>query len=231
MLFQYSYLLMDLGFLAVWIILFALRKDIRKAMLFTSIPLGVLGLFFNFLYVRDWWMPMTITGTIPGIEDFLYGFVIGGISAAIYEEVFKRTIKLKKEPKKVQKKTLLHFWEAIIISIIGFYLVYHLFNINTFYITTIILLLIIITIYIKRKDLIPHALGSGICLLVIALIIHSLTEIITPGWIEEFYYFNFLPKIIFLNLPLEDIIFYFLFGAAVGPLYEFWEEGRLIKAR
>jgi len=222
---------MDLGFLIVWIALFILRKDTRKVMLFTSIPLGILGLFFNFLYIRDWWMPLTITGTIPAIEDFLYGFVIGGISAAIYEEIFKKKIIVKRESAQTDRNKLFHFWGAGIISVVAFYSMYYLLNIKTFYVTNIILIIIVLTLCIVRKDLIPHVIGSGVSLLIVAFAVHSIINIITPGWIEAFYYFNSVPKLIVLNVPLEDIIFYLLFGAAVGPLYEYWREGKLIKAR
>ena len=87
--YTYSYLLMDFGFLIVWLILYFLRKDVRKVMWFVSLPLGFMGPFLEYVYVNDWWRPLTITGTLLGIEDFLFGFGIGGISAAIYEELFK----------------------------------------------------------------------------------------------------------------------------------------------
>ena len=221
---------MDLGFFIVWLALFILRKDTRKVMLFISIPLGILGLFFNIIYIKDWWMPLTVTGTIPAIEDFLYGFTIGGISAVIYEEIFKKKIIIKRESKRIKRKEIFNFWKAGIASIITFYIIYYFLKINTFYISAIIFIIIILTICIKRKDLIPHAIGSGICLLIVAFIVHSITNIITPGWIEAFWYFDIVPKLIILNVPLEDILFYFLFGAAVGPLYEYWQEGKLIKA-
>ena len=54
-----------------------------------SIPLGFVGLALNVLYVRDWWYPQTITGTIPAIEDFLYGFGIG--TATVLSHVVMRT--------------------------------------------------------------------------------------------------------------------------------------------
>lgn len=229
--YQYSYILMDLGFLIIWILLFFWRKDLRKEMLFVSTPLGFMGPFLEFIYRVDWWAPLTITRTSLGIEDFLFGFAIGGISAVIYSDVFKKKIILKKMNKKKQENKKINFWFITILAIIIFYVIYYLLKLNTFIVTGVILLSVILTIIIKRKDLIINSLFSGISLLMFAFIVYTLTQVITPGWVEAFWHFKIIPKIIIFNLPLEEIVFYFLFGAAVGPLYEYWQEGKLINKK
>ena len=77
--YQYSYLVGTIVFLAVWVVLFYVRRDLRKEMLFFSFWIAILsfcsGLFW---WTKDWWLPPTMTGTIVGIEDFLVGFGSGG---------------------------------------------------------------------------------------------------------------------------------------------------------
>ena len=34
-----------------------------------------------------------------------------------------------------------------------------------------------------------------------------------------------------LGIPLEEHVFYFLLGAFLGPLYEYWKEGKLINIK
>jgi len=53
-------------------------------------------------------------------------------------------------------------------------------------------------------------------------------ELLTPGWIHAFWIFKNVPDIVIFNLPIDDIIWYFLAGLFIGPLYEYWKEGKLI---
>ena len=76
--YKYSYLIADLTLLFVWIILFWHRKDVRREMLIVSIIFGFAGLLVEPIYFQDWWHPLTITGTKIGLEDFLFGFWVGG---------------------------------------------------------------------------------------------------------------------------------------------------------
>ena len=60
----------------------------------------------------------------------------------------------------------------------------------------------------------------------IAFIIYNILELITPGWIEAFYLFKNVPDIVILNMPIDDLVWYILAGMFVGPLYEYWQEGK-----
>ncbi|MFH1916161.1 MAG: lycopene cyclase domain-containing protein [Nanoarchaeota archaeon] len=82
-------------------------------------------------------------------------------------------------------------------------------------------------IYVRRKDLIVESLVTGILMVIIAAIVYTILNLIQPGRIHAFWYFKNVPNILFLNLPLDDLIWYFLAGIFIGPLYEYWQEGRL----
>jgi len=49
--------------------------------------------------------------------------------------------------------------------------------------------------------------------------------------VQAFWYFKNIPNIVIFSVPLDDFIWYFLAGAFIGPLYEFWQEARLIKQK
>lgn len=66
-------------------------------------------------------------------------------------------------------------------------------------------------------------------MLILSFFIYPLVDWITPGWVNAFWYFKNVPNIIFLDIPIDDILWYFLTGAALGPLYEYWQERRLVK--
>ena len=94
--YQYTYLIGNIFALAIWLFFFFRRKDTRKEMLIISIIFGIMGLLVESVYIYDWWQPLTITGTAIGLEDFLFGFLFGGVAAVFYEHLFNKKIKSKK---------------------------------------------------------------------------------------------------------------------------------------
>ncbi len=229
--YQYSYLLMDLIFLIIWISLFIWRKDTRKEMLIMSFIFGIVGLLVKSTYILDWWRPLTITNTSIGIENFLFGFVIGGIATIIYTHIFNKKVKTKKLSKiKAYKRNIDYIILSLIFAIL-FFGSFYILKLNTLYSSIIAFVLGISIIYLKREDLIKNSLLSGVLLLIISFIVYTITELITPGWIQAFWHFKNIPNIVILNVPLDDVIWYFLAGAFIGPLYEYWQEGKLINKK
>lgn len=80
--YRYSYLLLGLLFLIIWIVLYVWRKNVRQEMIVLSLIFGIVGLFVEIAYLVDWWTPYTITYTRIGIEDFLFGSAVGGGSSS-----------------------------------------------------------------------------------------------------------------------------------------------------
>ncbi len=86
---------------------------------------------------------------------------------------------------------------------------------------------------VKRKDLIIDSLFSGGLMLILGGIIYIIMQVMQPGFIQEFWYLNTGSwyEILFLGVPLGEYIWFFLAGAFIGPLYEYWQEGKLIKIK
>tara|TARA_Y100000034_G_scaffold3490_1_gene4214 strand:+ start:1025 stop:1693 length:669 start_codon:yes stop_codon:yes gene_type:complete len=222
---------MGLVFLIIWALLFLWRKDARKEMTIMSIIFGIAGLLVEPTYIKDWWTPLTFTNTLIGFEDFLFGFVVGGIAAIIYSYMFNKKIKIKKKTKKIEFKRNLNFALFGLIFAGLFFGSFYLLKLNTLYSSLIAFIIGILIIWIKRKDLIKNSILSGVLLLFIASIVYTITEFIFPGWIIAFWSFKNIPNIILFNIPLDDFIWYFLAGAFIGPLYEYWQEGKLINKK
>jgi hypothetical protein len=110
-----------------------------------------------------------------------------------------------------------------------FFIFFYLFKINSFYSSIIIFVFPTLYIWMKRKDLIFDSLASGFFLMLISFLAFIIPELLTPGWVESAWYLENLSGIIILTAPLEDIIWFFLAGAFIGPLYEFSEEGKFTK--
>ena len=229
--YQYTYFVGDLILLAVWLLLFLWRKDIRKEMLYLSPFFGIIGLLTEHYYIRDWWKPLTITGTPIGIEDFLFGFGIGGLAAVIYEEIFKKKARIRKVNKIKEKQRNLNIGLLIGLMALIFVGTISILNFNTFEASLSALLIPTLIIYIKRKDLIIDSLATAVVITLLSILGYSILNLISPGFIEEFWLFQNIGKILVFRIPLEEIIWFFLIGAFIGPLYEYWKEGKLINVK
>jgi len=230
--YKYTYLIFNAIFFLIWLIIFLWRKDIRKEMLIISLIFGFAGIASEFIYTQDWWMPLTITNTLVGIEDFLIGFFIGGVGAVIYEEISKKRLKNKKSTQRRLERIKYRILITLGSSAILFFGSFYLLKINSFYASLVAFIIPTLFIWFKRNDLIINSLLSGLVLLIIGTLIYMTLHLIQPGFIGEFW---FLEKswytILFLGVPLAEYIWYFFAGAYIAPLYEYWQEARLINKR
>jgi hypothetical protein len=103
------------------------------------------------------------------------------------------------------------------------------FQINSLWATIIALLLPTFIIWWQRKDLVLPSLFTGFLLVIVAMMVYTVTNYITPQWVQEFWYFKNVPPIIILNLPIDDVIWYFVAGVFLGPLYEYFNEAKLTR--
>ena len=226
---RYFYSIWTLIFFFIWFALYIHRKDLRKEMLFVSFIFGIAGIASQYIYLKDWWKPMTLTGTAIGIEDFLIGMFIGGIAAVIYEEIYKKKIRFRSS-----KKSHLIFYcilNSLAICFL-FFGSFYLLRLNSFYSSLITFLVPTFFIWFKRKDLIKPSLISGILMLIIGTLVYFVLFLVLPDYFHIFWYLKetwFAS--LFLGIPLGEYIWFFLAGMAISPLYEFWQEARLIKIR
>jgi hypothetical protein len=216
--YQYLYLVWTILFFIIWICFFIYRKDVRKEMILVSTLFGFAGIISEIAYIKDWWLPLTVTNTAIGFEDFFIGFFIGGISAVIYEIVYSKKVKIK-HPANIRLHYILALFAFIFLG--SFYIL----KINSFYSTSLAIFTALILMLIKRKDLIKDSLISGLLTLIIGVIIYFILMIIQPGYIERFWYLNdvWYAKT-FIGIPIAEYVWYFLIGMFIGPLYEYWQE-------
>lgn len=227
MAYEYSYLIADVALLLVWMIFFFRREAPRKEMIILSLIFGVCGILSEFVYARDWWHPLTITGSIVGFEDFLFGFVFGGIASVAFTELFNKKIEFRRadvNSRVWQFKNFLYVLASLIVLFFGSFFI---LRINSFYSTIIAVALPLSYILYKRNDLVVDSLISGALMLALALILFPVIEIITPGWVAYSWYVDNLSGIMILRAPIDDLLWFFIVGAFIGPLYEFWREGRV----
>ena len=214
----YAYLIGTIVFFVPWVIFFYLRKDLRREMLLTSIAIAFGSVFTAYYWwTKDWWHPETITGTSVGIEDFLLGFSNGGIGAVAYEVFFKkREYKIKDNSSQV---------EGLAITLLTFSLLSFLFwgfELSSFIASSIAQLAGILLMFYYRRDLLWNGLFSGVLMVLISIPAYLIPEWLSPGTRENSWHYELLSNIRVLGIPIEDLIFYFIFGMWIGPLYELY---------
>src|SRR3989344_385267 len=222
----YTYILIGVGFGLIWLVFWFFNRKLRSEMLVMSIIFGILGPISNILFIKDWWSPLTIDGTAVGFIDSAFvGFVIGGVTGVLYEW-FQR-ITLRKSSISLNRNEHVWFLLMVPISLAIFFGGFYLLHLNSFITSTFALFIPAVVILWRRKDLIIDAFSSGILLVVAAMLVYNFVELLTPGWVNAFWQWQNVPKLTFLNTPIDDIAHYFFLGLFGGPLYEYWEGRRL----
>jgi hypothetical protein len=227
--YQYTYLLMAIGFLAVWIVLYAFHKNSRREMLWMSLYGALAGPSAELLYTIDWWRPLTITKTLVGVEDFLFGMAVAGIGATAYEYLFKRHLMLPKQSHTEIMREQKHVLIFIVAGLALLFGSHYLLGFNTLHATITTLFAITAVIWYQRRDLVRISVVTGIILFLVAFAVYNLLALLTPGWIDAFWYWQNVPEIIILNMPLDDMIWYFMAGALFGPMYAYLRGAHFVK--
>lgn len=60
-------------------------------------------------------------------------------------------------------------------------------------------------------------------MVLVALPVYYVLMFLFPGFIEQTYHFNTLSGFLITGIPLEELVFYYIFGFMVGLLYEYWK--------
>ena len=198
------------------------------------IVLGVgaswIGILAEYLWwTKDWWHPKTITGTTVGLEDFLMSFVNLGICLFAYKLVFKKDTNGEFNlGKKVVEKMILKFSGWFIFSFGLTAILFYFIKVNSFFSTIWGMMIAGIYVAFKRKDLLPAMFWNSFIMAIVALPVYILMNFFSPGVVRLFWDFSGLSGILFLGIPVEDLLWYAMLGFFLGGAYEFLFDFKLI---
>lgn len=215
MLGDYFYFIGVTLLLPVWLFLF-MRKTSRKDMLLVGILMGIVAIIFEHLYAKyDYWQPVYLFSEFP-FEDFYYGFIFGGISAEIGEQLVGKGNSIRREFP-VRIKLLPIF---IVIGFVGFVVCVDVLSLNSITAHIIAPLIVGLVTIFYRIDLLPGMLFSGLIMTILTFLMFQTLLIINPTLFENFWMLENLSGIYILNIPIEEYLFAFLVGFAAGNIYE-----------
>lgn len=209
----------------IWLLIFMFRKDLRREMFWISGAFGIGGLTSQITNIQDYWRPITITGTSIGPEDYLIGFFIGGISSTIYSVISKKAVYLK-EFKLIRIKSSDVFIIFPILYFGGFYFL----HLGSAYSTLLAFITTTLYLLLKRKDLLSNSIKSGVYMMILGVITYLFMLFIDREFITNFWFLDdvWYSKMIF-SIPLGEYIWFFLAGCFIGPLYEYWQKGKVVE--
>lgn len=216
--YQFTYLFADMviGF-PIWALFFWKRPDLRHKMLVFGFLGALAGPLSEVWYLKDYWHPLTITGTPIGIEDVLFGFFAGGIGSVLYEELFAKHFA------KRHKRS--HHWIFFVfpLAVISLYWFNHFFPglaINSIYASAIAFGITTLIILYKRKDLFIDAVLSGVMAGAIFFFGYLFLLTVFPQIFEKMWLLKNISGITFGKIPMEELLWAFTYGLMAGPIYE-----------
>lgn len=220
---KYIYFVGNVIFLMIWLVFFAKRKDLREEMLFLGIIFAIMGpLAQGLWYTKDWWNPVTITGTSVGIEDVMLGFTNAGIASVLFETVFNRKYSRKiKISMKAITKALPRMIVLSLILVIPIFIGFYLFKTHSFIANISGFLLATGYILVNRPNLLKDSVITAALMPFVALPVFIVIYILDSNYIELVWQLRNLSGVIILGAPLEDLIWYSAVGLFIGGLFEF----------
>jgi hypothetical protein len=217
---QYAYLAAGLIMLTAWTVLFIHRKDLRREMLIMSALAAPLGLF-DFFAVPLYWQPVTMFGSLYNIENILYTFSLGGITAVLYSEV------ARKAPRHMHTwhKTASLIVFSITLAVLVLFASLQIFN--PAIVLYIALLCGLGAILYFRKDLVRGTVVGALCFGILYFIVLKLWMTLFPDTVTWFV-FEGMPKLYVWGVPLWELTFGIIFAAYWGNVYELLFGYRLV---
>lgn len=208
--------------LLIWAVVFWFAKNQRKEMLIIGTFTAIIGPIQELWYTKDYWHPVYI-GSWPWIEDIIFGFAVMGVAVVAYEILFSSRIR---EARKEPPHTLVFI---ALLAMIGLGMGFFVPFMNSIYAAILAFLLAWVVILFLRRDLLLPSLGSAVFLTTAAVIAYEIILVFAPHFFDLWWEHKNISGISLLRIPIEEYLWFFTAGLALGPLYEFWKGIRFVK--
>jgi len=217
-----EWLVFSLILLGIWFVIFILNKYNRKQMLIVSLLTMPFGLTEP-LFVPEYWNPPSLFNLATrigfDIESLIFCFAVGGIATVLYETIFKKK-HLKMSKHEMHKKRHRFHLLALFSSVIVFLPLQIFTNLNPIYSASISMFIGGIAVILCRPDLKKKVLVGGALFLGLYFVFFLLFNLVYPDLVQEVWNLSAISGILFLGIPIEELIFAFTFGMMWSSVYE-----------
>lgn len=216
--YESAYLFAGIFYGLIWIYFFATRKDYRKQMVIVSLFIVAMAPI-NIIWHGDYWNPPYVFGEVFRFEDFLWGFAFGGVTAVSYEAFFRK--KLVKRIDRSLKQEIADLIVILLLIFVPMLVLTSFMELNSIYSVSISLALIILYMLFSRPDLLKNIIWSGIFATILIFIFYIIWQYLYPDVFKLYWHLPVISNITILGIPIEELVWFFLAGMAMGPLDEF----------
>lgn len=221
---QYAWLIWSLILLVIWAVVYlSLRsKKSRREMLIVSLWTSLLG-FTEPLFVPEYWNPPSLFDlamrTGFDIESLIFSFGIGGIAVVLYERIFRTRHKAIPQSMQHSPRHRYHFW-AIASAPIIFIILLFATELNPIYSSAIALIAGGLATWYCRPDLNKKMIVSAFIFLGIYFLYFLTLIAMYPGYVERVWNLSVISGILFIGIPIEELLFALSFGFMWSSVYE-----------
>jgi hypothetical protein len=81
--------------------------------------------------------------------------------------------------------------------------------------------LIILFYWLVRRDLVKEGIAGGLILVAISIPIYWITFAVFPDWFSSYWRFQNISGVLFLGIPYEDLVWWFIIGMNLSIVYDY----------
>jgi len=226
------YLILALCLLAPAVVIYAVRRDLRRTLAVAGLFGAAWGPLSEKWYLEDYWHPQSV-GTLGGVawvEDILFGAGVAAVASSIFAFVTNRRLIVHAMPR--HRGSAVAFVVMYVAVMLGLRL--HL-KVNSIVVSCLVYLVCAFYIVARRRDLLSSAIGSALLMALVALIGYGVgLNWITDGKavLQHIWLLNGRPLGVTIlgHVPATEVAWYTCWGALLGPAYEY-VEGAVLGSR
>src|SRR3989344_3955420 len=215
-----EWLILSLGLLGIWIVLFIARPILRREMLWVSVLTMPLGLTEP-LFVPEYWNPPSLFNLAQrtgfDLESLIFTFGIGGVAAVLYSTLTGRGARPMAAHEKRQPLHR-HHYKALASPFVVFQILYF-FPWNPIYPGIVAMAIGAVTV-VCRPDLKTKTWVGGLLFLGYYAVFLFGLEWTAPGYIERVWNLAALSRVMLFGVPLEELAWAIAFGLYWSGVYE-----------
>lgn len=219
--FHYVWLAWSTAFLIPWVGLFQFAGARRRAMWRTSLVTAIFGLTEP-IFVPRYWNPPSLFDlaqrTRFDLESLIFSFAIGGIGVVLYDAVTRRAVEPMPPEDRHRRR---HRWHRMMLGVpVAMFVPLYLLPWNPIYAALTSLALGAISAGVCRPDLARKTVIGGFLFLSLYGAFMLALRWSAPGYIESVWNLPALSGVLVAGIPLEELLFGFVFGAYWSSVYE-----------
>lgn len=224
---QYVWFIWSLLILALWGVVYLIKKDSRKEMLrmsWITMPFGLT----EPLFVPEYWHPPSLFDLAEktgfDIESLIFSFAIGGIGTVLYNLLFNRKYTRMPCFERNLEKHRFHIYVLLVPVFVFFFL--NFTPLNPIYSGIIAMFLGGLGTHYCRPDLKIKSWIGGYLFTALYFVYFGSILPFYPDYVESHWSLEKLSHTLVAGIPIEELLFAFTFGMYWSGLYEhlYWRK-------